>query len=195
MDGLQATAAIRRREQPAGGHVPIVAMTAYAMKGDRERCLAAGMDGYVAKPVRQADLLAAIAAVLPGPAVPTVEAEGPTTGGAFDRAAALAELDGDEQLLRELAGIFLVEWPKWAAELHAALAGGEAERLGIVVHAVKGAVGVLGAAGAFAAAGALETMAREGDLSRTGEGLAALEGEVEALRPALAAIACPIEGH
>jgi HPt (histidine-containing phosphotransfer) domain-containing protein len=153
------------------------------------------MDGYLAKPVRQADLLAAIAAVLPGPGGPAAGAAGPAPEGPFDRAAALAELDGDEQLLRELAGIFLAEWPKWAAEMHAALAGGEAERLGIVVHAVKGAVGVLGAPGAFAAAAGLETMSRAGDLGRAGEALAALEGEVERLRPALAAIACPVEGH
>ena len=65
MDGLQATAEIRRREKTAGGHMPIIALTAYAMKGDRERCLEAGMDGYVAKPIRAAELLQAIAQVAP----------------------------------------------------------------------------------------------------------------------------------
>ena len=62
MDGLAATAAIRAAETPAGGRVPIVAMTAHAMDGDRQRCLDAGMDGYLTKPVRSADLYAAIEA-------------------------------------------------------------------------------------------------------------------------------------
>jgi signal transduction histidine kinase/DNA-binding response OmpR family regulator len=70
MDGLQATAAIRDREKAAGGHVPILAMTAHAMKGDREKCLAAGMDGYVAKPVQPAQLFEAIEAMAPASSAP-----------------------------------------------------------------------------------------------------------------------------
>ena len=71
MDGLEATAAIRERERATGGHLPIVAVTAHAMKGDAERCLAAGMDGYVAKPLQPRELEAAIARVLaPGAGAP-----------------------------------------------------------------------------------------------------------------------------
>ena len=65
MDGLEATAAIRQREQTTGAHVPILAMTAHNMKGDRERCLEAGMDGYVAKPIRPHELMEAIEALTP----------------------------------------------------------------------------------------------------------------------------------
>jgi len=68
MDGFEATTAIRRREAQRGGHVPIIAMTAYAMKGDRDRCLAAGADGYVAKPIQAAELIAAVEAAVAQPA-------------------------------------------------------------------------------------------------------------------------------
>jgi CheY-like chemotaxis protein len=64
LDGLEATRQIRRREEAGGGHLPIVALTAHAMKGDRERCLESGMDGYLAKPVRWSELRAVIGQVL-----------------------------------------------------------------------------------------------------------------------------------
>jgi CheY-like chemotaxis protein len=74
MDGFEATAAIRARESARGDHTIIVAMTAHAMKGDRERCLAAGMDGYIAKPVDRQELLATIARLLPADAQPDRQA-------------------------------------------------------------------------------------------------------------------------
>jgi CheY-like chemotaxis protein len=63
-DGFSATAIIREKEQASGRHIPIIAMTAHAMEGDRERCLAAGMDGYVSKPVNPEEVFAAIAKIL-----------------------------------------------------------------------------------------------------------------------------------
>jgi PAS domain S-box-containing protein len=93
MDGLAATAAIRQRERAAGGHLPVVAMTACAMEGDRERCLQAGMDHYVAKPVRPADLYAAIEAVVPA-AEP---------GAASDWPPGPDEAPGDDPLIREFS--------------------------------------------------------------------------------------------
>ena len=66
MDGFQATAVIREKEKVSGKHVPIIALTAYAMKGDRERCLAAGMDGYVPKPIRYQELIETIQSTRPG---------------------------------------------------------------------------------------------------------------------------------
>src|SRR5262249_32414180 len=76
MDGLAATAAIRRFEEKAGTHTPIVAMTAHAMKGDRERCLEAGMDGYVAKPIRTGELQRVLSEVLGSWRSPTIDQKG-----------------------------------------------------------------------------------------------------------------------
>src|SRR5262249_38319737 len=96
LDGLQVTAAIRERERAAGGHVPIIAMTAYALKGDRECCLEAGMDGYISKPIRLTELLEAMQAVVPVLARPqTPPADFVSSHEPLDVTAALAELMGD----------------------------------------------------------------------------------------------------
>jgi len=83
MDGFQATAIIREKEKVSGKHIPIIAMTAYSMKGDRERCLAAGMDGYVPKPIRYQELIETIQRlVLDAPDIPTHSPpEEPSMGG------------------------------------------------------------------------------------------------------------------
>jgi two-component system sensor histidine kinase/response regulator len=129
MDGLQATSGIREKEIAAGTHIPIIAVTAHAMKGDRERCLAAGMDGYITKPINPVELGETIQSVLRTVAkvpaasvdpiravfataaeIPAVSVD-PTLEGPSD-AELLARIDGDGELLRELAGIFLQECPK-----------------------------------------------------------------------------------
>jgi CheY-like chemotaxis protein len=73
MDGFEATQAIREAEQTGGNHLPIIALTAHAMKGDEERCLAAGMDGYISKPIRAAELLAVLERLVPSKLQPKVE--------------------------------------------------------------------------------------------------------------------------
>ena len=115
MDGFEATAAIRRREAGTGRRIPIVAMTAHAMKGDRERCLEAGMDGYVAKPIRADELRLAIDEVLPLPG-----------GAALSREGVVALFGGDESLFREIAQLFLEDGPGDLRELRKALERGDA---------------------------------------------------------------------
>jgi CheY-like chemotaxis protein len=187
LGGFEATARIRAREQGTGRHVPIIALTAHAMKGDRQRCLDAGMDDYVAKPIQAQELLRAIEArfpsALPAPAAGPAEAPAARV---FDGAVALERVGGDRELLKDLAGVFLSESPAMLAEVREAVARRDALRLKRAAHTLKGAVGTFGAAASVAAALRLETMGREGNLVGAEEAWRALEEAVARLGPALA---------
>jgi PAS domain S-box-containing protein len=196
MDGLEAAAHVRRREQQTGGRLPLIALTAYAMKGDRERCLAAGMDGYVSKPIRADELFAALEAAVPPAAegepaaapAPPAPPPPPETEPVFDEAAALARVDGDRDLLKTLVELFFETCPEQLTQLRAAVAAGDAATVRRLAHTIKGAVGTFGAGPAVEAAARLETMAREGTLGGAEEARAALDAAVERLKPALAAL-------
>jgi CheY-like chemotaxis protein len=149
MDGLCATAAIRAREGASGGHIPIVAMTAHAMEGDRDRCLRAGMDGYVTKPVEADRLIAAV--------------EG--AAGCFDPHRAAERLGGDRHLLLELVEIFLAECPVLVSNVRKAIDASDAAALRHAAHALKGSVANFAAPRPFEAARRLERMGIDEDLS------------------------------
>ena len=166
MDGLDATAAIRARERSSGGRIPIVAMTAHAMEGDRDRCLAAGMDGYVTKPV-EADRL-----------VEAVE----WAAGRFDPHAAAARLGGDRRLLRDLLEIFLAECPVMLSNIRKAIDASDATALRHAAHALKGSVANFAAPRPFEAARALERMGIDEDLSGAVIALQELEEALNAFR-------------
>jgi PAS domain S-box-containing protein len=179
MDGFEATAAIRKLEKSTGEHIPIIAMTAHAMKGDRERCLAAGMDGYVSKPIRVAEVEEAVAQAM---AVKKLCDAGSTAEDSIvDEAAILAGMDGNRKLLRDLTRIFLADCPKQLAEIEVAIQTRDAERLRRAAHALKGSVGNFAAKRAFATAGQLETMAKNGNLDDAQNACVALEGELSQL--------------
>jgi len=159
MGGVEATQRIREVERPLGRHTPIVAMTANAMEGDREKYLAAGMDGYVSKPIQSASLSAAIGEALGGfaaPAVPVAEAA------EFDRDRVMQGLGGDAELYASIVAIFLEEHSGKVAALREALALGDAEALYRLGHSLKGSAGVFGAHRAMEAAQALEQGCRNG---------------------------------
>ena len=175
-------------------HIPIVAMTAYAMKGDKERCLEAGMDGYVSKPIKAQELFDAIESLVKEVSAtsPTDEAEtaAPAEQNAdeiFDKTAALEGIDGDVELLMELAGAFLEEYPKLLSEIREAIARDDSTALMHAAHTLKGSVGIFAANIAFEAALKLETMGRAEDLANAEEAYAALEEELKRLKPALEA--------
>jgi CheY-like chemotaxis protein/HPt (histidine-containing phosphotransfer) domain-containing protein len=184
MDGFAATAAIRAREaiHPGGRRLPIVALTAFAMTGDRERCLAAGMDDYLTKPIRR-DQLVAILARFAGASVPA-EAEAEKAGPAIDEAAVLAYVGGDRELLGELLGIFLEDSPGQLQALREAVAGGDAAALMRAAHTLSGNLRVLGAPTAVALVGQLEALGRDGHLESAAALLARFESELERVRGA-----------
>jgi len=197
MDGLEATQRIRERERHCGGHIPIVAMTARAMKGDRERCLEAGMDGYLSKPIRSKDLLAAIRAVVGGTPLRNdacsaafSEAEEPppatTCHEAVDWAAARKTVAGDERLLRMVIEACIEEHPRLMEELRRAVSQGRAPDIAHAAHAIKGSIRTFGATRAFDLAYQLETMGRNEEVSQAAEVLRVAEQEFERLMKALA---------
>ena len=177
MDGFAATAAIRQREQVMGGHLPIIAMTAYALKGDRERCLDAGMDGYIAKPIS----LAAIRAELDKLAPPGRAPDPP----AWDYLQARARAAQDEVLLREMATIFLQESSALMGRIEQALAERDASELERATHSLKGQSRCLAANQAQSAAEKLEEMARLRDFPAAAKALAELDGAMARLLPQL----------
>ena len=186
MDGLEATAAIRAREEESGDHLPIIAMTAHAMKGDRERFLAAGMDGYVAKPVRPRELYEVVEGV--ATMVERDEAAPPspnTSGLPYHWETALERVGGKEDMLRDLAEMFFEECPRLIQQLREHIASENGAELRRVAHTLKGSAHVFGAEGAAAAAFRLEEMGQAGVFAGAVEALALLEVQVGRLVPAL----------
>ncbi|MGH7437628.1 MAG: response regulator, partial [Polyangiaceae bacterium] len=165
MDGLAATAAIRQREQGTGARIPIVALTANALVGDRERCLEAGMNDYLTKPIRKEALAAVLAQWMTAPVKasaappPAPSAPDPTT---FALTEALERVSGDEALLRELVGMVMEDVPPQLAGLTEARERDDGIEIKRLAHAIKGAVANLGAASLVRALVELEAVARGG---------------------------------
>ena len=176
LDGFAATAAIRREEAASGRHTPIVAMTAYALSGDRERCLAAGMDDYVSKPVDFAAVRRIIDEV--------AERASPSPGNDWNIAAALERVEGDEELLRELLGIFIARWPALNATLRAAAGEHKTGELNSIAHTLKGELACLAAEPAAGLAARIEESGRLGDWEQVAHAITELENRVVRLRPA-----------
>jgi PAS domain S-box-containing protein len=192
MDGFEATAAIRKEEVFAGKHLPIIAMTAHAMEGDRERCLAAGMDGYIAKPIHAKALADALENLGHPPGV----AEAATTAESgkrepIDTASALARVEGNFELLKEMVALFLLELPGLMTSLREAVTAGEANAIARAAHKLKGSVGNFAAHPAFEAASKLEALGRDGNLSEAKPIYVDLEREIERLKSAMASLSEP----
>jgi len=166
MSGIEATAAIRKQEEGTGRHLPIVALTARAMAGDREQCLAAGMDAYVAKPVRAAELFSAIDAAIAGTPSSQRSALSPeTTVSSVNVSALLSGFGGRSDLVAEVIDVFVADAPVMLTRLRHAGAGSDAGELAAAAHAIKGSAGLFSQGEAYERARALEKRARSGDAS------------------------------
>ncbi len=187
MDGLEATARIRAAEKQTGAHIPIVAMTAHALRGDRERCLESGMDAYVAKPIRADELFQTIEDLFAAPG-------GPVACSAAERLApetvewpeALRAVRGDRRLLRTLVEAAAEEIPRLTLAVRAAVASGNAAELQLTAHTLKGAIRYFASSESFEQLRRLEKMGRDNILDGAEEILTALDAEVRRLTPAFA---------
>jgi CheY-like chemotaxis protein len=184
MDGFEATAAIRKQEASTGNHLGIIAMTAHALQGDRERCLASGMDAYITKPLK-ADELAEVVEATAGSKGPSELPTGKPVP-VLDCAEALSRLNGDGELLADLARLFLDDSPNQMTAIRNSIEQGDVSGLARASHALKGSIGNFGARRAFEAASELEKTARKGDLANCRLLCSALEHEMRALEPGLA---------
>ncbi|MCA9247152.1 MAG: PAS domain S-box protein [Planctomycetales bacterium] len=196
MDGIEATKAIRAQEKETGGHIPIVAMTAHALKEDRDRCLQAGMDDYFAKPINPQRLYETVERLAGAsgdfdPAIePVAEASGrkPKSHDSiarFDLQAALARVDGDAGLLRELADMFIEESPKMVRQLRSAIDTRDSDRLELTAHKLRGALANFFSLGDIPSARRLEEMGQNAQFDGAAEAFDELEQEINRLTTSL----------
>jgi HPt (histidine-containing phosphotransfer) domain-containing protein len=160
-------------------------MTAYAMKGDRERCLEAGMDSYVAKPINSSQLLEAIDSVQCVELKASAGVQSPVSQEILDEATLRARFSGEPELLREVVNLYLENCPNLVDGIQGAVERGDARGLEWAAHKLKGTVANFAARAAYDAALHLEVMGRRGHLEQAAEALERLESALAELRPVL----------
>ncbi|HZL72362.1 MAG TPA: response regulator [Planctomycetota bacterium] len=180
MDGLEVVRAIRDRENKGARRTPVVAMTAHAMKGDRERFIQAGMDEYVSKPIRVEELFEAVERVLPPPPEADV-----TTRLSLDRASALTKVRNKPELLMDLIRIFLEDAPRYMGDMRRALADRDGPTLSRTGHTIKGSSAYLGAEVVNKLAARIERLGSEGRFDEAATAVADMEREMGKLKTEL----------
>jgi len=198
VDGFEATHAIRRQEQGTPRHLPIVALTAHALKGDREHCLAEGFDGYLSKPITSRALYEAIEGLASLAAPPCIATSGEAMPAAlppvpldaiWDQEAALARVDNDAPFLSDLIGMFLDGSPKLLAELEAAIAAGDAAAIAKAAHTLKGNAGAFSATPTVEQALRIENKGKKAELDGIEADFTEMKRRLVVLQQALKAFA------
>jgi two-component system sensor histidine kinase/response regulator len=188
LSGLEAAQAIRERETGGARRLPIIALTAHAMRGDRERCLAAGMDGYLSKPIDVDDLLATVERFGgDAPSAVLQQTEQQTSEAIFDQRAALAYTGGDRRLLKDVIKLFRSDYPSSLLRIDRALQRRDLEGLRLTAHRLKGAIATVGGSAGRQAALELEQSARSQNYAAAERAYARLRHEITRLEQAFAA--------
>lgn len=189
MNGFEVMAAIRQKETVSGQHVPILALMAHAKEADGERCLEAGMDGYISKPIQTDELISAIDKVtcrLRRSAMSSEIIE--TREGSIDPAAIMDRVSGDTELLKELVELFMGDHITLLSAIGTAVASRDPQALMTAAHTLKSSLGIFSAHAAMTAARQLELMGRNGDMTQAAETLKTLQAEIERMKPELLAL-------
>jgi PAS domain S-box-containing protein len=184
MDGIETTMAIRNKEKETGGHIPIIALTAHAMTGDRERCLQAGMDGYLIKPIRPGSLLEVVERLRAMPARSPATTPQPAIA-VLDRTTLLERVDGDMDLLNEVAALFVRDCGKLMAGSRDAIARRDVRRLAYLMHTLGGMFRNLSANSALEIVARMQAIDLDKDKAKAEAMYAILEQEVRSLKSEL----------
>jgi two-component system, sensor histidine kinase and response regulator len=182
MDGFEATRRIREMEAATGRRTPILAMTAHAMAGDREKCLGAGMDGYISKPMKPEELYRAIREAL---SEKTGTEPAPATIVPLTISKALEAVDGDRDMLKSIARDCMEEFPGRMLEIDSEIQRRDPEQIARRVHSLKSNLGLLGAERAYRTANDIENMARESRLQGVPEAFTLLQDEIRNIQKLL----------
>jgi len=197
MDGLEATTEIRRREGSGGGHVGIVAMTASATPADRQKCIEAGMDEYVTKPVRPDDLRNTIERVVEriqigNTSLPAAHGRDDMTSHpahTFSLEKMLDFVGGNNDVLTRLIEIFLKDSPDTVSRIGLAISEGDSEKVAVLLHRLEGSLRLFGAEGAIGSADSLAKCARRGNMTNAQDALGKLQEQMTLLWKHLEAMA------
>ncbi|MBF0550397.1 MAG: response regulator [Deltaproteobacteria bacterium] len=191
MDGIQATAAIREMEKQTGEHIRIIALTAHALKGDSDKCLAAGMDDYLTKPIRPNELLQSIENARSYP-IPEPDA---AQGEPVDLREFENRCSGDPKLIRQLVLLFLGNYHKYLADIREAINRRDPRDLEYRAHFLKGVLTNFSARSARIIAARLEELAKDEKLNDAESVYSALEEQMARVKPCLEAIITATAGH
>jgi CheY-like chemotaxis protein len=177
MDGFEATREIRKLETQKGGHIPIIAMTAYATEGDRERCLSAGMDDYVSKPISAGKLFKAIEALIP--LEESVQSADEKKGCTLNKDVLIKSFKDDHNLFKELVEIFVNDYPQMLTSLRKSLKATDAKTFTRTAHSLKGMLRNFEAEAAADTAFDLEKKGKQGELDGTDQIIDSLAGQLD----------------